>query len=144
MRASQIFAYAAVGVVVVWELFGERFWRFRQKLRDSRSAKDKIPLEQAVIVYLRGSSLPAKIYETYDVSTLEEQLRKVIEGQQVGEYDGNEFGREETVLYMYGGDAERLFSVVEPVLRANPLCREGVAVIRRGPPGSPERRVSLA
>jgi hypothetical protein len=113
-------------------------------LFDAFRRKKSAAPEQAVIVRLRGSSLPAEVYEKYDVSTLEDQLRDAIEQKGLGEFDGNEFGAEETVLYMYGPDAERLFAGIESVLRAYPLCKEGVAVIRRGPPGSPQREVNLA
>ena len=99
--------------------------------------------EQAVIVHLRGSGLPDEIYENYDVSTLEDQLIEAIEANQLGEFDGNEFGPEETVLYMYGPDAEKLFNGIESVLRAYPLCQEGFVRIRSGPPGAAERQVPL-
>lgn len=114
------------------------------KLFGSPKKEEPAAPEQAVIIHLRGSSLPDEVYEKYDVSTLEDQLQEVIQSKKLGEYDGNEFGPEETVLYMYGPDAERLFAGIEPVLRAYPLCKEGVAIIRSGPPGAPERKVSLA
>lgn len=100
--------------------------------------------EQAVIVHLPGSGLPDEVYEQYDLSTLEDQLRAVIEKRKIGEFDGNEFGPNETVLYMYGPDAERLFREIEPVLRAYPLCKNGSASIRCGPPGTPQREVPLS
>jgi hypothetical protein len=99
--------------------------------------------EQAVIVRLRGSGLPDEIYEKFDISTLEDQLIEVIEAKRLGEFDGNEFGPDETVLYMYGPDAEKLFDGIESVLRAYPLCQEGFVTIRSGPPGAPERQVPL-
>jgi hypothetical protein len=113
-------------------------------LFDAFRKKKPVAPEQAVIVHLRGSGLAEEVYEKYDVSTLQDQLREVIRKKKLGEFDGNEHGPEETVLYMYGPDADLLFAGVESVLRAYPLCKEGVAVIRRGPPGSPEREVSLA
>jgi hypothetical protein len=137
-------------VVILWALFGEPIRRFRQRRRDARvlqkmKSLDRPALaEEAVLVYLRGSGLPDEIYQTYDVGSLEDQLREAIDRCGVGEFDGNEFGPEETILYMYGPDAECLYAAVEPVLRAYPLCREGIAVIRGGPPGAPEREVSLA
>ena len=115
----------------------------RKLFGSSEKKKSDIP-EQAVIVRLRGNGLPAEVYEKHDISTLQDQLREVIKKKKLGEFDGNEFGPEETVLYMYGPDAEQLFAGVESVLRAYPLCKEGVAVIRRGPPGAPAREVSLA
>ncbi len=110
-----------------------------------RKKKPRGPLpEQAVIVHIRGTGLPEEVYETYDISTLQDQLREVVEKYQLGEFDGNEHGPEGTLLYMYDPDAEKLFAGVEAVLRAYPLCKEGCVVIRRGPPGSPEREVELA
>ena len=144
MNTPELIAWTFVSALIFWALFGDQFWRFRQRLRDARAVTKIDPHEQAVTVHLRGSGLPDEIYEKYDVSTLQDQLREVIDRHGVGEFDGNEFGPEETTLYMYGANAERLFQVVEPVLRAYPLCAEGFAVIRSGPPGSPEREVPLA
>lgn len=144
LNTPQLIAWAFVCALILWALFGDQFCRFCQRLRVARAVRRIDPHEQAVTVHLRGHGLPDEIYEKYDVGTLEDQLRELIERQGVGEYDGNEFGPEETTLYMYGANAERLFQVVEPVLRAYPLCAEGFAVIRSGPPGSPERKVSLA
>lgn len=113
-------------------------------LLDLFRKKAPSPPEQAVLVHLRGSGLSDETYEKFDVSTLEDQLREVIQNRRLGELDGNEFGPDEVVIYMYGPDAERLFVAVEPVLRAYPLCREGTVVIRRGPPGSPQREIKLS
>ncbi len=143
MKTPHLIACIFASALVLWVLFGDQFWRWRQKLRDARNIKKLSPHEQAVIVHLRRTGLPEEIYEKYDISTLQDQLREAIVRQEVGEFDGNEIGPEEATLYMYGADAERLFEVVEPVLRAYPLSREGFVVIRRGPPGSPEREVSL-
>ena len=100
--------------------------------------------EQAVLVHLDGMNLPDETYKKYDVSTLEDQLIEVIKTNQLGEYDGNEFGPEVTTLFMYGPDAERLFAAIAPVLRAYPLCSRARVVIRRGPPGAPERDVQFS
>jgi hypothetical protein len=96
---------------------------------------------EAVIVYLAGSALPKEIYEEYDVATLEDRLRSLIREQGLGEYDGNEHGSSETVLYMYAPDSERLFNAIEPVLRSYPLCVGAKVVIRRGGLGSKQREL---
>ncbi|MFJ4849696.1 MULTISPECIES: hypothetical protein [unclassified Streptomyces] len=58
-------------------------------------------------------------------------LSAAVEAAGVGELGGNEFGGGEAVLYAYGPDADALFAVLEPGLRALPfrpahvvLCRE--------------------
>jgi len=105
-------------------------------------AKQSLP-EQAVIVYLDAQSLPDAVYEEHDLSTLEEQLEQALNATRAGSFDGNEFGPGVVTLYMYGPDAERLFSVVETPLRAYPLCAGAKVVVRRGGPGSPERMLVL-
>ena len=100
-------------------------------------------VEQAVIVYLDGSGLPGEIYEQYDLATLEDRLVQAVERSASGEYDGNEFGLDGTTLYLYGPDAERLFLAIESALRGYPLCQNARVVIRRGPPGSPERELII-
>jgi hypothetical protein len=91
--------------------------------------------EQAVLVYLNGSSLPDEVYENFDLETLELQLEEAINSANVGQYDGNEFGPEEVVLFMYGPDAEAIFAAVRPALQSYPLCQGARVEIR---PGGPE------
>jgi hypothetical protein len=100
--------------------------------------------EQAVIVHLDGQNLPNDVYEKYDLSTLEDQLTHAIAQAKCGEFDGNEFGPTSTALYMYGPDAERLFTTVEPVLKNYPLCSRATIVVRKGPPGSEQREIRLS
>ena len=60
----------------------------------------------------------------------------------VGEFDGDEFGDGEAVLYLYGPDHELLWQVVEPEVRACSL-RAAFALVRPGGPDVPARRVEL-
>ncbi len=99
--------------------------------------------QHAVVVYLDGAGLPAEVYQRYDLSTLEDQLRAVLISPAVGEYDGNEVRESTTVLYMYGPDSERLFATVDATLRAYPLCKNARVLIRPGPPGTPPRELRL-
>lgn len=99
--------------------------------------------EQAVLVYLDGQNLRNEVYEEYDLATLEDQLVEVIEREGVGEFDGNDIGPGEVILYMYGPDAERLYAGIEQTLRDYPLCESARIVIRTGGPGAVEREVRL-
>ena len=64
---------------------------------------------------------------------VEDQLVEAIEGAGVGEYDGNEVGGGEFVMYIYGPDADALFSAAEPILRTlQPPPGEFYAVKRYG------------
>ena len=99
--------------------------------------------EEAVIVHLDAQGLPDEVYEEHDLATLEDQLIEAIEAAQAGEFDGNEFGPGVVTLYMYGANAEHLFSAIEAALRAYPLCAGARVLIRRGGPGAPERELVL-
>lgn len=99
--------------------------------------------DQAVIVYLNGTSLPDSVYEEYDLATLEDRLKAAVARQNLGEFDGDEMGPTETALFLYGPDAEALFAGVERTLRDYPLCQGARVVLRRGGPGAGQREIVL-
>jgi hypothetical protein len=74
---------------------------------------------------------------------IEDRLIEAIDDAGVGEFDGNEIGPEDATLYMYGPDADRLFSAVEAVLRDAALPPGSNVVVRYGGPGAEERRIEL-
>jgi hypothetical protein len=63
---------------------------------------------------------------------LEDRLDDAIERAAVGEYDGHEIATDlsDGSIYMYGPDADDLFAVVLPVLRATDFT-VGASVVRR-------------
>lgn len=99
--------------------------------------------QQAVLVHLDGAGLPDHIYHEYDLATIEDMLIEVLERERLGEFDGNEVGPDQTTLFMYGPDAERLFDGIEQTLRGYPLCQGARVEIRRGGPGAPQRELQL-
>ena len=90
-------------------------------------------MEQAVLVHLRlrdgrfGSPDERKAIEV-----LEDQIQFAIDEASAGEFDGNEFGGGECVLFTYGPDADRLYRVIEPLLKAAPAAAGGYAIKRYG------------
>jgi len=100
--------------------------------------------EQAVLVTidLTGDELGTG-EEREAVSALGAALGAAVADAGAGEFDGDEFGGGEAVLYLYGPDAEALFAAIEPVLRADPLAGRIEVVRRAGPPGSAEKRSPL-
>jgi hypothetical protein len=78
---------------------------------------EQVDPEQAVIVHLTLSGDGFGSESDRDgVFELEDALIAAVENARVGEYDGNEFGAGEAVLYAYGPDADSLFEVMEPVI----------------------------
>jgi hypothetical protein len=105
--------------------------------------KEQPKSDESVLIYLDAVNLSDEIYKNYDLSTLEDRLIEAIENNKVGEFDGNEIGEGVTKIFTYGPDADRLYRVIEPVLRSYPLCRNARVVIRKGGPGSPQTEVHL-
>ncbi|RUT91265.1 hypothetical protein EOD23_35580 [Mesorhizobium sp. USDA-HM6] len=95
-------------------------------------------MEQAVIVYLllSGGQFGA-LQERQSVQVLEDRLNQVVSDAGVGEFDGDEFGGGKCTLYLYGPDAEKLFHVIEPVLKSSPVAAGGYAIKRFGAAGDP-------
>jgi hypothetical protein len=99
--------------------------------------------EQAVLIYLDGIGLPSEIYQKYDMATLEDQIVAVLEEKGNGEYDGNETGEKETVIFLYGPNAEDIFSEIQEIINRYPLCQNSRVVIRHGKPGADQREVRI-
>ena len=76
------------------------------------------------------------------VYTLQDRLRTAIEAASAGEYDGNEFGGGEAVLYAYGPQADGLFKAMESALRESTL-RPAFAIVRYGEPDDHECRQEI-
>ena len=121
---------------------------FFQQLADSAlSGEPQVGTEQAVTVHLKlsGHGFGTE-EEQYGIYRLSDELATAIDCEAVGELDGDEYGDGECVLFMYGADADALFTAVEPMLRASALA-EGAYVIKRygdvGDPSVREVRIDL-
>lgn len=90
-------------------------------------------MEHAVIAHLPLLEDPfGSERERGIIADLAGELQHAIDMRNVGEFDGEEFGGGRCVLYMYGPNADRLFAVVEPILKATPLAQGGFAIKRYG------------
>jgi hypothetical protein len=99
--------------------------------------------EHAVIVHFTyGSTDLGRLF------ALEEKLEVAIAEAKAGEFDGDEIAVDgsDGSLWMYGPDADRLFQVVEPILRASPFMRGARVKLRYGPPadGVLEKELTIA
>jgi hypothetical protein len=104
-------------------------------------------MEQAVIAHFSLTEDPfGSEHECEAIADLAAMLHPAIDDHGVGEFDGQESGGGRCIFYMYGPDADRLFGVVEPILKAAPLARGGFAIKRYGDakdPSAVEARVDL-
>jgi hypothetical protein len=95
--------------------------------------------EQAVLVHITSLGSPDA-----GLDEIDDPLIEAIDATGVGEFDGNEIGPDGAMLYMYAPDADRLWEVVEPVVRSASLGSGSYAVKRHGEPGASETCVDLA
>jgi len=109
----------------------------------SRSKPKVKPVEQAVIVEF---ACPRPT-EPQSLFALEAKLEAAIASAGVGEYDGNEIAADisDGTFYMYGPDADALFAVVRPILKACKAISRVRARLRYGPAedGVREREVKV-
>ena len=95
--------------------------------------------EQAVMVHLRLSDDGfGSDDDRAAILALEDALDEAVSSTSVGEFDGDEFGEGECILFLYGPDADRLFSVIKPLLESTAIASGGYAVKRYGEPDDPD------
>ena len=89
--------------------------------------------DEWIAVYLKLSN------DNYGTDTERDSIRKftdmldeAIRESGQGIFDGDEFGEGEASLYMYGPNADKLFEVVEPLLRNWKSLKGGYAIKRYG------------
>ena len=107
---------------------------FRKKAKQADGAPD-----HAVLVRIATPTGD----EEFALDAVEDQLIAAIDAAGAGEFDGNEFGPDGATLYLYGPDGERLFAVVEPILRGAGFPAGSHAIVRAGGPGAPQREVAI-
>jgi hypothetical protein len=106
-------------------------------MRDPDSDDDDLggDEEQDLLVVLAlGNKAMGTSREREEIAAFADQLEAAVTEAGVGEYDGDEFGGGECILFFCGPDIDRLLAVLQPLLRRSPLCRGGHLV--RMVPGS--------
>jgi hypothetical protein len=102
--------------------------------------------EQDLLVVLRLSNrMMGTARERMDLEAFAEELGAAVAEAGVGEYDGDELGAGECLLFFCGPDVEQLQAVLSPLLKRSPLAR-GAHFVRmvEGPDGhSQQQRVPL-
>ena len=94
--------------------------------------------QHAVLIQLGTSHSPD------DLAELEDKLAALVEHEGVGEFDGHEIGPDKTTLFLYGPDADVLFSVVQATLHQNMISNNARVILRYGDAGSTQREFVLS
>lgn len=98
--------------------------------------------EQDLLVVLRLSNrLMGTAGERQAIEAFADELEQAITEAEVGEYDGDELGGGECILFFCGPDIDALLRVLQPLLKRSPLCRGGHLVrLVAGADGTMERQ----
>jgi hypothetical protein len=98
--------------------------------------------DQAIVIHFAYMSRDLK--RLYD---LEDKLEELLAKSKVGRCDGHEIAVDgsDGLLYLYGPDAEQLYSLIKPTLLASDFMQGAKVKLRFGPPkvGGPQRNVVL-
>ena len=108
---------------------GDGMSRFKRRAKAQRVEPEP---EHAVMIHFSLSGNEhGTVAEREAIFELENAIESIIETQALGEFDGNEFGGGEAVVYCYGPDAGRLFAGIEETVRAFP-ARPAHVLLRFG------------
>jgi len=103
--------------------------------------------DHCVRLYLKlTDTRDGHIVERNKIIAFGDALKRAIDIAQAGQFDGDDFGQGQCILYIYGLDADSLFAAIEPVIRAHrKLTYGGYAVKRYGLPlnGIREDKINL-
>jgi hypothetical protein len=116
-------------LVAIWR----EAWKALSRGKELPSIMSQPMYRNALLVHLKLSDNEFGTKEEFHrIEDLCDDLKVAIDAHNAGVFDGNEFGQGEATLYMYGPDADVLFSVVEPVLKGSPLTMGAWAIKRYG------------
>ncbi len=99
--------------------------------------------QQAVIVEIPLSDAShGSEDEREGIHRIADRLAAAVDRDEVGEYDGDEFGAGVCRLFFHGPDCDALASTVQRVLQEEAMASLATVVKRSDPPGSREARTS--
>jgi hypothetical protein len=110
--------------------------------RDEREEVLFFGTKEGLAIYLDGIGLADEVYETCSCDGLAVLISGALSSVD-GEIRGSWVGRSETAIYLYGPNAEIMFSTIKPILTTYPLCQNARIVIRHGNPELHPRTVRL-
>lgn len=99
--------------------------------------------DEWIAVYFKLSNEYGTQAERNDVHRFTDKLDKLIRESGAGVFDGDEFGNGEGGLFMYGPNADSLFSIIEPLLRDWKPLKGGYAIKRYGAPTDQSERIEF-
>ena len=110
---------------------------------DGESRPLQFGVTEGLAVYLDGISLPDTVYASCTADELADRIEAALTSDPLAGIRGSWQGPEETAIYIYGTDADAMYSAIERVLREYPLCQNSRVVVRHGNPDLSPRELRL-
>ncbi len=103
----------------------ENFGNKKKELSQINERKNN----QSVIIYF-----DYRLEEMDEIYELGDKLRRILEENKLGEYDGHEVAMDNSdgSLYLYGPNAESLFKAIKPTLEKVEFLNGAKAILRFG------------
>ena len=110
---------------------------------DGRVESIPFGTHQLVTIYLDGTSLPDEVYAQTDLGELMGLIDAALDDRALGEARDYWSGPTETAVYVYGTDAEVMFTRIEPVLRSYPLGQNARMMIGSAETAGSSREIRI-
>jgi hypothetical protein len=110
---------------------------------DGESRVLSFGVTEGLAIFLDGIHLSDEVYARCSADELVDAIVRDLGSQRGAEFRGSWQGPEETAIYLYGSDAERIYTAIEATLREYPLCQNARVVVRHGNPARAPREIRL-
>ncbi len=100
-------------------------------------------MEQAVLICIKLSDDGWGSEADEDqIFKIDKELRELFKNNEVGLYDGHEFGGGFSTLYLFGPDAEMLYQFIKPHLKKIFFPKKSFIIKRFGGPDAPYEKIN--
>lgn len=101
-----------------WPLYATlAYWLVIREIYFTRPVPVTIPTASVRVSFALDDPKFGSRSERQRIHRFTAKLDAALATARVGEYDGDEFGEGECILFMYGPDPEAIYRTIEPVLR---------------------------
>lgn len=121
------------GQTLFWPIYATLiYWVVIRDIHFKRPKVAEIPKASVLVRLALEDSQFGTTAERQRIHRFTDKLAEALSASGVGDYDGDEFGEGECVLFMYGPDADAMYRTIDPILRKASFLR-GAKVELFGP-----------
>lgn len=99
--------------------------------------------QEGLGIYLDGLTLADEVYASCDINLLIERVQAALGASGAGQLRGCWQSQAESVLYVYGKNAEAAYRALLDILQTDPLCQNARLVFRSVPRANTPREIRM-